>query len=71
MTPSPACGRCSRWLRWIPARPLEAADRWATQRADAIGVWTGTSVLVVGGYNCCSQGHLASGVVWTPRNGQS
>ena len=42
----------------------------ATQRADAIGVWTGTSVLVVGGYNCCSQGHLAGGLVWTPRNGK-
>jgi len=43
----------------------------ATQRADAIGVWTGTGVLVVGGYNCCTQGHLAGGVLWTPRQGGS
>ena len=42
----------------------------ATQRAGAIGVWTGTSVLVVGGYNCCSQGHLPVGIVWTPRSGR-
>jgi len=55
-----------------PNRSSSPADNEpATQRADAIGVWTGTSVLVVGGYNCCTQGHLAGGVVWTPRGAGS
>jgi len=63
----------------LPAAPVDPGAPYrgngpadngpATQRADAIGVWTGTSVLVVGGYNCCTQGHLAVGIVWTPRNG--
>jgi hypothetical protein len=65
----------------LPAAPVDPSAPYrgngpadngpATQRADAIGVWTGTSVLVVGGYNCCTQGHLAAGLIWTPRNGQS
>ena len=43
-----------------------AAPTAGDQRAGALGFWTGSQVVVIGGYNCCSQGNLPDGVAWTP-----
>jgi hypothetical protein len=48
-----------------------ASDGSVTHRAGAIGVWTGSEVLVVGGYNCCSQGNVPGGTAWTPSTGRT
>ena len=45
-----------------PGGPTYAAD----QREDALAVWTGTSVVVVGGSDLHQQAARADGVEWTP-----
>ena len=45
--------------------PTYAAD----QRVDGLGVWTGTSVVVISGLDYFRQEPLADGVQWTPTTG--
>jgi hypothetical protein len=55
----------------LPAAPDYPPTSWgptgpASQRADAIGLWTGTSAVFVGGMDFHQQGNRSDGLSWTP-----
>lgn len=59
-----------RWAT-LPAAPDYPQTDWgptgpASQRAGAIGVWTGSSALFVGGLDFRQQGPRSDGLMWTP-----
>ena len=60
----------NRWVT-LPVAPKYPPTSWgptgpASQRADALGVWTGSSALFMGGMDFRQQCNRSDGVAWTP-----